>query len=231
MSLFDATEFPCPACQTKVSFQAVHSVNADRRPDMRDAIIAGSFQREPCPKCGKAFRLDPKFNYLDVGRNQWFAVFSHLEADRWQENEDEVTPIFELAFGSKASAPAQELGANIKPRLVFGWPALWEKLAVDDHDLDDVQLELMKVGILKAMDESPLDLDTELRFLEVPENSPQELAMAWLDSQTAEVVQTMRVPRELYEEVGANPDAWKELRAELEASMFVDMTRLLFVGA
>ena len=52
MSLFETTKLPCPLCGTEVSFNAVHSVNADRRPDLRDAIIAGTFQQEACSSCG-----------------------------------------------------------------------------------------------------------------------------------------------------------------------------------
>ena len=35
MSLFLTQELPCPSCRTPVSFELVHSVNADRRPDLR----------------------------------------------------------------------------------------------------------------------------------------------------------------------------------------------------
>jgi endogenous inhibitor of DNA gyrase (YacG/DUF329 family) len=45
----------CPACATPVEFELVFSVNADRRPDLRDAIVAGTFQRQPCPSCGTDF--------------------------------------------------------------------------------------------------------------------------------------------------------------------------------
>jgi len=231
MSLFQSTTLPCPACGTNVDFQAVNSVNVDRRPDMRDSILAGSFQREACSKCGKAFRLDPEFNYLDVGRNQWFAVYPHVDMERWREVEEDIVPLYARAFGSKAPELAQQMGKDIHPRLVFGWPALWEKLALADRGLDDVQLELMKLGILKGMEESPFDEDTELRFLEIPPNAPDELALAWLHSETAEVVQTMRVPRELYDDVAENPEAWQALRTELEQSLFIDMSRLIFVGA
>ncbi len=230
MSLFKTTKLPCPACGTQVPFQAVNSVNADRRADLRAAIREGTFQRQECPKCGKPFRLDPQFNYLDVGRNQWIAVFPWAELERWRTLEGEVRQLHATAFGAQAPPAARDLGRNLRPRLVFGWPALWEKLAADEHGLDDVQLELFKLGLVRNLPESPLDLDTELRFIEVPEDGRGELALAWLDGETAEFVQGLRVPREVYEEVAKEPETWEALRGELEGTLFVDMKRLITVG-
>ena len=59
MSVFHTQTVHCPACATPVEFKLVFSVNADRRPDLRDAIVAGTFQRQPCPSCGTEFRVDP----------------------------------------------------------------------------------------------------------------------------------------------------------------------------
>jgi hypothetical protein len=43
MSMFESIAVACPACGTQVDFDAVQSVNADRRPDLRAAILAGTF--------------------------------------------------------------------------------------------------------------------------------------------------------------------------------------------
>ena len=47
MSIFESTELACPACGAINAFEAVNSVNADRRADLRRAILDGSFQRQP----------------------------------------------------------------------------------------------------------------------------------------------------------------------------------------
>ena len=67
MSVFHTETINCPACATPVEFKLVFSVNADRRPDLRDAIIAGTFQRQPCPSCGTAIRRRG-----DAGRATFF---------------------------------------------------------------------------------------------------------------------------------------------------------------
>lgn len=231
MSLFATTNVPCPACGKQVAFNMVHSVNAVGRPDLREAILHGTFQQQACPGCKKSFRMDPRFAYLDVGRNQWIAVLPQAELDQWRTREEEAQVLFDRGFGSKAAPLARSIGAAMKPRLVFGWPALWEKLAIDDHKLDDVQVELLKVGLLRSLPETPLSFVTELRFQEIPKNNPDQLSFAWLHSTTADFVQGMNVPRALYDDVALRADEWKSLRAEFNQALFLDMNRLIVPAA
>jgi hypothetical protein len=230
MSLFRTTELPCPSCGKPVSFEAVHSVNADRRPDLRDAIVEGSFQRETCASCGTEFRLDPEFTYMDLGRNLWIAVYPLDQLENWREVEESVSKTFDLAFGSGAPQAARDLGVNLKPRVVFGWPALWEKIAANQHGLDDVQVAMLEIALLKNAPDSPLGEDTELRLLDAPDDGKNELSFAWLDSNTADFLQGMRVPRELYADIGAEPESWRALRSSLSEGAFVDMKRLITAG-
>ena len=58
-----------------------------------------------------------------------------------------------------------------------------------------------------------------------------ELVMAWLRAVNEEVVEGLRVPRSLYDEIAADPTGWQALREELSAGPFVDMNRLLFAAA
>lgn len=231
MSIFHTTQLPCPACGTKVDFEAVHSVNADRRPDLRDAIQSGEFQRQTCPSCSTLFRLDPQFTYIDQGKKSWIAAFPLDDLASWREREAEVLATYDLAFGAQAPAPARAIGKQLRPRLVFGWPALREKIAVGLSKLDDQQLELMKIGLLRSGTGGPLGDTTELRFLGIPVDHKNELDLAWLSSRTAEFVQGLRVPRQLYDDVAADAESWKDLREELAQGPFVDMKRLITVGA
>lgn len=226
MSLFSTVEIPCPACGTKVPFEAVNSVNAVARPDLRDAIRQGTFQKQACRSCGKEFRMDPRFSFIDTKRGQWIAVFPEPDLAEWRVREEEVERLFDKAWGGGAPALAREIGDTLRPRLVFGWPALLEKLALEEAKLDDIQVELLKIGLLRNMPETPYSVATELRFVGAPDDGTGELAFAWIDSTTAEFVQGLRVPRELYDDVAEDP-AWQGLRSELTGSRFVDMKRLL----
>lgn len=231
MSLFATVDVPCPACGTKVAFQAVNSVNAVGRPDLREAILRGTFQKQTCAKCGKEFRMDPRFSYIDAGRGQWIATFPEPDLDSWRVREEEVLRLFDKAFGSGASPFAREIGKTLRPRLVFGWPALWEKLAIDDAGLDDVIVEIVKIGLLRNVPETPFALTNELRFVRAPNDGTRDLAFAWVDSTTTQFLQGMRVPRALYDEIAKDPDNSRALRADFANATFVDLKRLVSTRA
>lgn len=223
MSLFVPTTLACPACNAPVEFSAVASVNADRRPDLREAILAGTFQREACGKCDKTFRLDPELSYLDVDRGQWIGVFPVARLPEWETVETQVRGTFDLAFGAQASEAAAEVGAGLKPRLVFGWSALREKLFVAEQGLDDVTVELLKVSLLRNVDDMPLSPENELRLANV---EGDELVFAWIRSADEDFLEAFSVPRELYDDILADPAGWQALRDEMSKGIFVDLQRL-----
>src|SRR5207253_1016097 len=101
-------------------------------------------------------RLDPMFNYVDVERGQWLSVQAVEQLEDWVENEDEALATFALAYGDQAPPPAREIGNRLTPRLVFGWPAAREKILANEHKLDDVALELMKLALVQSLDNSPM---------------------------------------------------------------------------
>lgn len=228
MSMFRMTPIKCPQCGASVYFRGVVSVNGDRRPDLRAAIIAGSFQRQPCPECGKDFRLDPEMTYIDVGHRQWIAAYPVAKLAHWKELEQEARAMFAQAYGPQAPASARKLGSGMKPRITFGWGGLREKLAAVDHQLDDVTLELVKLAIVRNSESSPLSNENELRFVAVEE---EKLVMAWIHAPTEQLVELLNVPRQLYDDIAASEAGWQSLREELSAGAFVDMNRLLVVAA
>src|SRR5437868_3038879 len=165
MSIFRTAQVPCPSCQTAVSFELVHSVNAGRRADLRNAILNRTFQKEKCPACGVAFRVEPEFTYMDLGRGQFLAVWPAAQVAQWQEHEKRSQQAFDTAFGSAAPPEAQVIGKKLTTRTVFGWTGLREKLIVAEAGVDDHTLELAKIGIIRNLDQAPMDGGSELRFL------------------------------------------------------------------
>lgn len=225
MSLFRPVTLTCPACAAPVKFQAVGSVNADRRPDLREAILNGTFQREACSKCKTAFRLDPEFNYLDVGRGQWIAVFPVARLSTWDAVEQDVKATFARAYGAQASPVAQEIGQDLQVRLTFGWSAVREKILANEKGIDDVSLELLKAALLQHADNVSIVDDNELRLVDVQDDT---FVMAWIRSDSEELLEATRVPRELYDEIVADAsDQWRGLRNRLTEGEFVDIQRLL----
>lgn len=223
MSRFETSQATCPVCGTTVKFDVVMSVNADRRPDLRAAILDESFQREPCPSCGTSFRVAPDLNYLDVGRGRWIAAHPPAVVAKWLEIEAQDRSIFDQAYGASAARPARELGAGLHARITFGWPGLREKLLAADLELDDVELELLKLAITRSVEDAPLRDDTELRLVAA---RGDELEFAWLILMTEQVIETLTVPWNAYAEIRAD-QAWMEFRARFADALYVDLNRFM----
>jgi hypothetical protein len=224
MSMFNQATMPCPVCGTPRTFDLVASVNADRRPDLRAAIMDGSFQREKCDSCGRTFRTQPLMTYLDMARGQWILVQPGADVRQWKALQEKARSVFTVAYGPDAPPEAQEIGRDMKARVVFGWGALSEKLLCSEHGLDDVNLELLKMAVLKEVPEPPLKDQNDLRLVAV---DGVELVLAWVSSEDEHVSNTLRVPRELYDDIAADNEDWKPLRDELSADPFVDFNRLI----
>ena len=230
MSVFRPVELPCPDCGAAVRFEVVASVNADRAPAFRAAIVAESFQREACPACGTTFRVEPSFSLIDHGRRIWVAALPLAERARWQAAEARAGETFERAYGVRASTTIRAIGAELRKRIVFGWGALREKLVCDDLGLDDTTLELTKIAVLGSASSAPLGRDTELRLQGAGEG---KLQFAWLAVSSEVPLEWLSVERAAYDEIAADAGGdWAELRADLgSGAAYVDMNRLIITAA
>jgi hypothetical protein len=86
-----------------------------------------------------------------------------------------------------------------------------------------VALELSKLAIIDGLKDQPLAAGNELRLEAVQGDAFQ---MNWVKAQTETVVERMQVPRELYDGIVADPQAWAKVRAALQTGPFVDIQKL-----
>ncbi|MFN0186846.1 MAG: CpXC domain-containing protein [Aquabacterium sp.] len=224
MSIFNSATAACPACAKPRQFQLVASVNADRRPDLRKAILDGRFQQETCDGCGNVFKAPPLLTYLDIGRRQWILVQPYEEQENWVFAGEIASNGFAKAYGDQAPAAARAMGKGLRVRVVFGWAALREKLRCDDLKLDDVTLELLKIAILRNVPDAPISDAAELRLVAA---EGDELLFAWVRGADERVLASLRVDRSQYDQVAAGGKAWKALRDDMQSHPFVDMNRML----
>lgn len=223
MSIFHPANLICPNCHTETEVQRNASVNADRRPDLRAAILDGSFQSVACGKCGTALRLPPHLTFLNLGRQQWIMAEPAGMLEQWPEAEADARATYAETFGADAPPAAQKLAKNLQARLVFGWPALREKLIARDLGLDDVTLELLKIAIMKEVDKPPIADQSELRLVG---GDAETLNLLWVVAETEAPLAALPVPREIYDDVAGDVDAWAALRAEFDGKLLVDLKRL-----
>lgn len=224
MSIFQTTTVSCPACNTEVTVEVAASVNADRRPDLRQEIIDGTFQAISCPSCATSFRLQPSFTYIDVGRRQWILAHPIDDLPHWQTLEAEARTVFDTAYGTGAPRIARELGKTLVARIAFGWPAVREKLVCQEAGLDDIGIELLKLAVVRDVRNAPLADESELRLDQVEDES---FTFAWLDSSNEALLKALRIPRDAYTELTDDPQPWAALRAQFAGQLFVDVNRLL----
>jgi hypothetical protein len=223
MSYFQTEKVACPSCANDVEFDVVFSVNAVARPDLRQAILEESFQRESCSECGLAFRVDPAFTYLDAEGKQWILVRPFADRQEWPSMEDYARKFYDIAFGPTAPAASRRIGQGMACRIVFGWNALKEKLLALDLGLDDATLELTKLALIRTSEKSPMSDDTELRFLAANDKS---MLFGWYEAETGKVLETLELPRQAYEQIAADQSAWKELHDQVAAGPMVDVSRM-----
>jgi hypothetical protein len=233
MSIFTSADLACPACGAVNAFEAVASVNADRRADLRRAILEGTFQRQPCVGCGRAFRLDTDFVYVELKRRHWIAARPVSGFDRWPGHEAEARAVFDAAYGPGAPAAVRALAGETVPRLVFGWPALREKLIAAEAGLDDTVLELLKMAMLRNLPETPFAADTTLRLIGVADDGA--LVTAWVANPDDATTAVKGVPRELYDAIAADAadprkSPWGAALAAFADALFVDVDRLMIAG-
>jgi len=222
MSIFRSDELACPACDTPIELELVYSVSADRRPDLRIAILDGSFQRKVCPACATAFRPEPEFTYIDFSRGQYIFVYPVEKRTAWAEWAAKAQEIFDTTLGKKATKEAIALGKKVDPRVVFGWPALIEKVLARQAGIDDRTLEVAKIAVMQNSDESPVPGQMELRLVGDEDGA---LIFAWVRALDRLVGNAMRVPRSLIAEIETQPTAWKGVRDDVSDGLVVDFQR------
>lgn len=149
MSTFLPAPVTCPHCGSTVEANVARTVNAQRSPEYRDQILRGDFQLVTCQLCGEAYRFDHSFVYIDLDRGQWISCFALRDLERWRELEGAATRSFALACGPRAPRAAQELGAGVEVRTVFGYGALVEKILCLSAGIDDAELELGKLTLAR----------------------------------------------------------------------------------
>jgi len=224
MSLFKPVQVTCPVCGTPTSFDMVHSVNADRRPDLRAQILDRTFQMIPCPGCGEKYRVEPEFTLMNMAKGEFLAVWPSTELLHWVDAERRSKAAFDSAYGPGAPKAAAEIGRELHPRVAFGWEAAREKLLGRDLDIDDHTLELAKIALLRTQDDLPIGPGNALRLMAVDDE--QNLVFGVFPTGAPAPEEELRVPRALLDEIDAEPD-WAVLREQLSAGMFVDMLRLI----
>lgn len=222
MSLYSPVNGPCPECEAPLLLRQYTSVNADRAPHLRDAIMDDSFGESACPSCGTRSRVAPELTYFDEALGLWVFV-KPLDARRgWPTAEAETQGVWAQTFGPFAPGPMTELGTTLKARVVFGWAGLREKILCAQAGIDDVALEIVKLQLLASGSGDALSDETALRLAAVDEDT---LEFVWLMGDCEVPLEGILAPRALLDVIAEAPEVFAAAREELVGDFYVDMAR------
>ncbi len=130
-------------CEHEFESEVADSVDLEKQPEARRAILDGDFQTIQCPGCGKA--LKPEFPVMvrEPGRTLFFVP----ELDR------------SAYYRGKLPYPVGEVD-----RVAIGYDELVEKLRIEEAGLDDRVVEVLKYYLLQKVLEH-YEGEAEVRLL------------------------------------------------------------------
>ncbi len=157
MSTFKVHTATCPACgHTGWKVEIAQGLHITRLPEIKQQLLAGTFQTHRCPKCEAPAVFEAPVVYTDFDRGEYVAV-ENARTGNWQAAITRHQTVFRDCF--ELGPPiAQEMAARFKRRIVYGYRALREKLLVWDAGLDDRAVEAVKGDLLADEGEAPREV-------------------------------------------------------------------------
>jgi len=147
----------CPHCRAEFQAPVYASLHVRRAPQVRDAILDGAFQREPCPECGGSVVFERPMIYTDFGRMHLLALMPTPALRHRSAIAEHVAGVFHRNLQVAAPPMIRDLADRFERRVVFGLPHLREKLVAFEHGIDDRALEALKLWMLRDQGLSWLD--------------------------------------------------------------------------
>jgi predicted RNA-binding Zn-ribbon protein involved in translation (DUF1610 family) len=137
----------CPACGVEQGVLVVESANVQRFPAFREQLLAGTFMRFRCPKCGTAFVIERQLFYTDLEARLFIGVFPRGERAHADEYALVLEAAYRQAFEREPPPVVRSAVGELQRRIVFGYEELREKVVCFGAGLDDRTLEAVKLAL------------------------------------------------------------------------------------
>lgn len=222
MSITNNRDVQCE-CGVALSVFVADSINVDRHPHLRQAILEGTLHRFVCHACGRSVMVDAPFTYLDHTRRQVLFVVPRSELDSEEVAIAQAREAYGLSFGDRAPAGVQALGRGMLVRVCFGLLDLRDKIIADDAQLNDLLLEELKCLVLATQ---PALFELQIRALWL-DRVEDDILVLIAESDGTDECRIVYVPRGAYDSL-AREGAARVLarRPRLASGPHVSMLRL-----
>ncbi len=158
MSQFKFYEVTCD-CGHKHPVSLAEIIHGNRSLEVKQMVYDRSLHWTTCPGCNEEFYVHKDFIYLDSEKEFLFRVVPSFVDRSFEEVQDDFTKMME----SMANDPSKFSLDNYAIRTVSRIERLREKLVLSDNNLDDDQMDALKVYLLQRM------LDRENRTWNSPD--------------------------------------------------------------
>jgi hypothetical protein len=228
MSRFEDRQLRCPHCTREFTESIATSLNVTNKPQLRDAILTGQFQRFTCPDCHKAFVVDDALMYIDFGRKIWIGMFPQSSEAHWYRHEALPRETFDTNMTGPHTSPyAREMADGFIVRAVFGLPALAEKIRCLEAGVDDAVLAILKLQMMQTIEGLRFNPQSRPTLVGV-EESQLIFRARTSDGENGESGETLVIPREALGEIDDNQEAYASVIKQLTEGPYVDVGRIMF---
>jgi hypothetical protein len=226
MSTLYHTAITCPACGVSQQVEIADSLNANRMPQCRDWVLERALFRATCA-CGEALVVLHPLLYVDFDRGLWIQVAMEPDRPNFAALEALALDAFRQAFDPTSFPALSAFSAMVRPRVVFGYEELREKVVAADAGLDDALVEALKLEILVARPDLLHDGVEQIVLVDASDNLRFELFAPGADGDP-EPYGVLDVARSGYESIAARRDHVRRMMPRLFDGTYVHVARYRF---
>jgi hypothetical protein len=142
-------------CGATVSVFCADSINAERHPHMRDAILGRTLHVFECGACLGAIAVDKPLLYVDLGRGELYGVHPAGERGLEREHGEALIALWSSSVGDAAGGAAREAfaGDRFHVRVCYGLEELREKIIAHAAGSRDLVIEALKADAMAGRPE------------------------------------------------------------------------------
>jgi len=214
-------------CGTPLEVPVADSINANRRPQFKQALLDRTLHVFACAGCRQPLVVEKDLMYFDMNRQQLFCMYPGHERAREIELAGQVKLAYQAWLGERAPTFLQAWGKGFLVRVCFGYEELREKVVIDDAGLSDLVVEALKIDILTA---DPWFEQSQVLTLRLDRIEPTgELVFfpEWLEPPIELEPKVVSVKRALYDAISARFDDILKVHPGLAGGAHVSLLRLV----